>query len=331
VRTPPEDVDVAQVANVLASGWGFPDAALRYAPVGFGSHHWTATAADGQQRFVTVDVLDEHGPGGRDGAVVRLDAALRTAHALRNDAHQSYVVAPLPAADGAAAGSMVHRLGPGHAMSVFPFVTGRTHPEHAESTPSDRAAVVELLARLHTATPVARAFAAADDLMLAGRAELEQALDSLRVPWRTGPFGEGTRDLLATHAAEVGVLLETYDRWALTRTRGQPWVITHGEPKADNLLVTDTGPVLVDWDTALIAPAARDLWMIESGSGAELELYTELTGRTVGRDELSLYRLRWDLADIAAFVRDFRAPHARTADNEIGWQALQEALRLDER
>ena len=125
-------------------------------------------------------------------------------------------------------------------------------------------------------------------------------------------------------------MLGKYDDLAgSARSRDEPWVITHGEPKADNLLVTDDGLRLVDWDTALVAPAARDLWWVEAGSGEELARYTELTGRRVAHDDVTFYRLQWDLADIASYVGWFTAPHARTPDTEIGWTALSEALRLD--
>lgn len=32
------------------------------------------------------------------------------------------------------------------------------------------------------------------------------------------------------------------------------WVITHGEPKANNTMITPAGPVLVDWDTVQLTP-----------------------------------------------------------------------------
>jgi hypothetical protein len=106
--------------------------------------------------------------------------------------------------------------------------------------------------------------------------------------------------------------------------------VTHGEPKPDNIMSTDAGPVLFDWDTALIAPAARDLWMVDGDSRAATATYTELTGRVVTSEQLLLYRLGWDLADIASYVGWFSAPHAQTADTEIAWEALSGALRLRE-
>jgi aminoglycoside phosphotransferase (APT) family kinase protein len=131
--------------------------------------------------------------------------------------------------------------------------------------------------------------------------------------------------LLAATAAELRHRLAAYDRLATAcRRRAQPWVITHGEPKPDNMLRTAGGPALIDWDTVLLAPAARDLWWLTgSPTGAVLEDYRRLTGREVPFDDLELYRRRWELTDIALFVRLLRHPHRRDADTEIAWAALQ--------
>lgn len=228
-------------------------------------------------------------------------------------------------------GAVLRQAGPNYAASLFPFVDGQSYPEGEHSTTQDRAAVVELLAQLHEATRSVQASAGVDDLELSGRAHLERALGRLQVPWTGGPFAEATRNLLASSAPNLRLLLREYDRLAnAARARSVPWVITHGEPKPDNFLTTRTGPMLVDWDTALVAPAARDLWMVDEGSG-ECAYYTELTGRRVSDDELRLYRLQWDLADIADYVRWFAAPHADTADSEIAWNALTLNLRVKER
>lgn len=257
----------------------------------------------------------------------RLRAALLTAFTLRKAAGLSFVVAPLPTPDGA----VILPLAVGYATAVFPFVDGEPYPEYELSTSHDRRAVLEVVAALHAATSTVQKVADIDSLQLSDRTHLERALGRLRVRWAGGPFAEPTRDLLASAAIGIQSLLTAYDRLAESaRQRDVDWVITHGEPKADNFLATDAGPMLVDWDTALLAPAARDLWMLDGGSGTERALYAELTDRQVSDDDLTFYRLRWDLADIAAFVRLFAAPHTRTADTDIAWNALAGTLRLSE-
>jgi aminoglycoside phosphotransferase (APT) family kinase protein len=50
-------------------------------------------------------------------------------------------------------------------------------------------------------------------------------------------------------------------RAALMAADHTVWVVTHGEPKINNILITSNGPVMIDWDTVRLAPPARDLWM----------------------------------------------------------------------
>ena len=57
----------------------------------------------------------------------------------------------------------------------------------------------------------------------------------------------------------------------------------------------------VDWDTSLVAPLARDLWWLGTGAG-ELATYTQITGRDVVEVDLKVYRLPWDLTDIASYA-----------------------------
>lgn len=328
MRTPPEALPDADLVRLLTEAWHFSVVDLRYAPVGFGSHHWVATDARGSRRFVTVDEVSPPGRGDGGAGLDRLGRALRTAHALRETAELAFVVAPIPTADG----DVLCCLGPRYAAAVYPFVSGRPYPDE-HSTPHDRAAVVRLLAQLHASTATAEPLAGVDDLRLAGRVGLERTLGRLAEPWTGGPLGEATRDLLTSAAADIRRLLGVYDRLADSLLAGSvPWVITHGEPKADNVLATDAGPVLLDWDTALLAPAARDLWMVARGFGEEEQAhYAQLTGRLVPDDDLGFYRLRWDLSDIADFTQWFAGPHTHTADSEIAWNALSQLLRPRDR
>jgi spectinomycin phosphotransferase len=103
-------------------------------------------------------------------------------------------------------------------------------------------------------------------------------------------------------------------------------VITHGEPHVRNLMRSDDGLLLIDWDSAGLALPERDLWGIVSDSGAEAALYAQLTGRAVSEKALSFYRLRWDLSDLAEFLPWFRAPHERSADAETAWHGLADIV-----
>jgi spectinomycin phosphotransferase len=84
--------------------------------------------------------------------------------------------------------------------------------------------------------------------------------------------------------------------------------------------------VLIDWDTVGLGPPERDLWMVVSETGEESRRYASLTGRAVDPARLAMYRLRWALDDISAYVNQLRTEHGRTADTEHAWLALKETV-----
>ncbi|MEV4538021.1 phosphotransferase [Asanoa sp. NPDC049518] len=303
MRDWPAELTKADLVEGLSRGWGLDVETVDYLPVGAGSYHWSA-AADGRRWFVTVDEVSG------EGRFDALDRALATAVALRD---LDFVVAPVAGLTGA----VTRRLTGRHAMSVHPFVDGTAGP-FGPHPPEDREPMVDLLAALHLATPTVASIAPRTDLRLPGREGLHAALSDAGSEWRTGPYAEPARDLLATNGARVTDWLDAFDRLvAEVRATTPTWVITHGEPHPGNVLQTTEGRRLVDWETTLIAPPERDLWMLTSADpGAEdlLVRYTAATGVPVSRAALDLYRLWWTLADVAAFVTDLRRPHTSGGD-----------------
>jgi len=143
------------------------------------------------------------------------------------------------------------------------------------------------------------------------------------VPWESGPYASQTSSLLVANADRITRLLARYDD-LVEQNRRQPGrrVLTHGEPHPGNTMLTPRGWVLIDWDTVRIAPPERDLWMLDPGDGSTIGAYENETGTTVQPTLLELYRIRWDLADIAVFVSRFRARHSGNSDDEKSWDVL---------
>lgn len=328
MRSLPEAFHEHQVLACLAEGWGLRIDRARYAAVGGGSYHWDVTDADGVRHFVTVDDLDRKGwlGGDRDSAFHGLRAAFDAAVALRRDGGLPFVVAPVPTARG----ESVRRMDSRHTVALFPFVEGRSGGFREERTPRERSDLIRLLVALHRATAVALPVARVRSLDLPERHRLEAALGELDRPWTGGPFSEPARRLLAAHAASLRRRLRAFDRLAReVDPAGADLVITHGEPHQGNVLRADDGVLLVDWDTVGLAPAERDLWLV-ADQVADLAEYTEATGRSVDETAIALYRLRWELDDIAAFTRLLRSPHGRTADTEWAWRGLLHCVRSEE-
>jgi aminoglycoside phosphotransferase (APT) family kinase protein len=321
VLIPPAGLPEAELMAVLAQGWGMSVASLQYQAVGWGSHHWAVTDAAGIRWFVTVDELENKRASAGEPlatAYLRLRAALAAARDLA-DCGAGFVVAPVPGTGGEPLARVAGRFG----LAVYPFVAGQSFP-WGEFSAEHRRAVAGLVAAVHNAPAAARRRALADDFTVPHRDELAAACDPARAVPGAGPYAGPAARLIRQHAAPLGALLARYDRLA-ARARARPprMVLTHGEPHPGNtMLVAGGGWRLIDWDTALIAPPERDLWDLDPGDGTVLGGYAQATGFIPEQPLLDLYRLRWDITDIAADVSRFRRPHTGTAEDAEAWALL---------
>ncbi|HEY7421675.1 MAG TPA: phosphotransferase [Gaiellaceae bacterium] len=321
--TEPPDLDRRELVAVLERFWSLHGVTIDYLPVGFGSHHWHARDDRGERRFVTVDDLHAGFQPGSDAdeAFASLERALRTAVALRDEAGLEFVVAPLAADTGGA----VYRLSQRYAVTVFPFVEGKSSPHGRYESRAERRRMGVVLGRLHAATGrIAAELPRREDFLLPSRAALEDALGDLGRVWKTGPFAEPTRALLDVRAADVESRLEEYDAMADRALRSEgSWVITHGEPHRANVIRGVRALRLVDWDTTLLAPRERDLEvLLDEDHGGWPEYAGESGAIAVDQEVLQLYRKRWALAEIAVYVALFRRPHERTEDTSKSWRNL---------
>jgi hypothetical protein len=326
VLTRPADLTDGSLTDHLAAGWGLAVDAITYVPIGFGSHHWTVS--EGERRwFVTVDDLDAkaHSLGEpRDAAWQRLATALSAARAA-TDLGLEFVVAPLSAGDR----TVLRRVDDRYAVAVYPFVDGESYSYGEFQNIEHRDAVVEMLARLHAVADPASTGAARDTLAVPHRLDLATAIDALGRPWHAGPYGELARQLLDRNVSAVERLLDHYDRIASgLAERPERMVLTHGEPHPGNTMRSGDRWLIVDWDTTLIAPPERDLWMVAGtvADAAVVDTYEAATGRHVLREGLDCYRLWWDLAEIGCYVTVLREPHDDTEDVRRSWAGLQHYL-----
>ena len=328
----PDDLDERTIIDALRVSWDFGADTVEYRAVGFGSHHWQATDGSGGRRFVTIDDLGakvRDADDTADAAFDRLGRTFAAVRALHDDARLHAVVAPLAGHDG----TVVRRLDERYSMVVHPFLEGANPGDFdGYDSGTDRESVLDLLVELHASTAAAAPFAATDGIALPHRSDFEAALARIDRPWDTGPYGEPAGALLAAQAAPLRALLRASDRLAgPVRQDTARMVITHGEPHAGNVLVVDGRHRLIDWDTALIAPPERDLWMLDPGDGSILEAYRRATGITASADTLDLYRLWFDLDEIGGYLALFGQPHGDDANTAESWANLVRILRPEER
>jgi spectinomycin phosphotransferase len=325
----PAGLDDGELIHALTEGWGLAISSLDYLPVGFGSYHWIVTDQDQRRLFATVDDLNHKGWLGDscDAAFVGLRRAFDLAVALHDRVGLDFVVAPLPTVTG----ESVRRLGRCHTVALFPFVEGESGDFGDSTSSQHRTGLVRALAELHQTPRAALPPAQPLDLDFSGRRGLEAALTQLDRTWESGPYAEPARAWLASHADDLDRLLNDFDQLAaIVAAAGEAPVITHGEPHPGNVMRGPDGLMLIDWDTVGLAPPERDLWLVGTASGEESALYAEATGHEVSVAAMSLYRLAWDLADVAAFVGLFKSPHHDTQDTEHAWLNLDRALMSQE-
>ncbi|HYB18938.1 MAG TPA: phosphotransferase [Streptosporangiaceae bacterium] len=300
---------------------------MEYVPEGGGSHHWKLTGEDGQPHFVTVDDLDDKDwmADTREAVFEGLRRALSTAAALRYEVGLKFVVAPVAAGDG----EPLRRLDGRYAVSVFPFLAGRSYPFGPYTDARLRGRALDMIAELHRSTPAVRGGAARHVPRFAGRGDLSAFLLDPDRPWNGGPFSEAARGLLVTRTADLAQLAAGLDRLAdaTSPARADP-VITHGEPHPANLMSVDGRLMLVDWDTAALAPAERDVSLIATAGNEGVDRYQQAAGRELDPAVITLYRVRWYLDDLASTVRMFRNRHGDTPDTRRWRDGL--ASRLEQ-
>ena len=320
----PDGFDIERLPGLLQTGWGITPAQVTYAPLGFGSYHWIVEAETGLRFFVTVDDLDDKPWLGstRDTAYDGLVLAFDTSLTLHSDQMLEFVVAPIPGLSGVG----VLRVADRYALSVYPYVDGVAGEFGGELDPDRRTAVVDLLARLHRASPLQ--VRPRVDVPFADRASLEKAVSEPGAGWSPGPYSGPAHLWLREHAAGLRRRLDEFDRLQGSLS-GRPLTITHGEPHPGNMLSAAGGLLLIDWDTVALAPPERDLWLVHDPEGAALGEYEERTGYRADHQLLSMYRLAWDLSDVAAYLAVLRSARVRTADTEEAWQNITGMTSID--
>jgi len=326
VLAPPDDLPDAELAAALERCWGLSVASIGYRAVGWGSHHWVAEGCGDDhsarwRHWVTVDDLEtsqlaDGGPP--DAAFGRLRAALEAASALRQ-CGRGFVAAPLPATDGEPIARMTAR----YAVAVYPFLDGKSFSGGEYTSDEHRMSVLGLITAVHSAPEAARRHALAEDFAIPSRDQLEAACQEADRASDVGPYAKDAACLIGRHAELLRQLLARYDGLvARARTEDGWGVLTHGEPHAANTMLTADGWMLLDWDTALIAPPERDLWHLDPGDGTILGAYADAAGVVPRQALLDLYRLGWDLTDLALAVGRFRRPHAGDANDDKTWRVL---------
>lgn len=293
------DVDV--LARIRTH-WSDKVDAVEHLPVGFGGYHWVASVKGRPTHFVTLEGFDrKHDAGSLEATYAAVSGLM-----FRLD----FVVAPLPTHDA----TYTVPLGPGpvsRVLSLTPWISGDT-PRRL-----DLEVVSDLLRRLHAQPPPPglRAWTPLTDASLP-----EDLAELVRRPWSEGPYGERARSAIRGRLDAIAEWSEAYHALAEVARR-RPWVTTHGEPGEHNLMVSAHRTLLVDWETAMLAPAERD-WrtLVERG------LPADGPDGSLDAAMLDLFDLEWRLDEIDQYAGWFSSPHSGNASDQVALGGLLHEL-----
>lgn len=302
MRERPDHVTDVDVLEAVRAAWAPGIDRVEHLPLGFGAHHWVASAGGEPRLFVTLDALEpRHSRESLEGAYA--GAASLFASGL------DFVVASRPSR----AGTFTVPLA-GGALSATCWVDGTV--AGTGDLPDRRLAEgnARLLERLHATAPPAcvprwRPLVGTD---LA--AALERRTSS---PWHTGPYAERARLAVRERLGAIEGWVAAYHRLA-DEARARPWVVTHGEPHTRNQMVTSDGIRLVDWESLKLAPRERDLRALVDSGHADLA--------RPHRPMIEMFDLEWRLDEINQYADWFAAPHTGSANDDVAFGGLLSEL-----
>lgn len=255
------EIDHTELSSLLARAYGVIAARITPAPRGFAGETYRVEPQDGPPLFVKL-VPDRPGYAAPDIALPTLD----TLHRLG----VTGVSRPLRAADG----QWSVRL-EGRTLVVFAHVAGvagtvRDWSMHPDTLSYDLDRLGTLLAQVHAATPDLPPGPPTEDFTLPFVADYERLVhNGATAPAMTPALAaarsllDGYREQMADDWRTLGSLVDRCQRVSWTPR------LTHGDALGDNVLIGEAGGLtLVDWDTALLAPAERDAWFYLNTSAA---------------------------------------------------------------
>ncbi len=313
MRERPPGVDDADLLEAVRAAWDPEVDEVEHLPVGFGAHHWAASAGGRRRLFVTLDGLgSRHSPesleGAYAGAAALFDAGLGFVVPCLRSCSGTFTVGFGFSDDADDAG----------ALSATGWVDGTV--AGTGDLPDRGAAEVNagILARLHAAAPPPCVPSWRPLVGPALAAELDRRTASA---WDSGPYGERARLALRRHLAAIERWVRTYHRLA-EEARQRPWVATHGEPHTRNQLVVADEVRLVDWESLQLAPRERDLrTLVGSGHPDLARPHWPM---------IEMFDLEWRLDEISQYAAWFAAPHPGNASDEVAFGGLLGELERPE-
>jgi Ser/Thr protein kinase RdoA (MazF antagonist) len=221
-------------------------------------------------------------------------------------------------------GEALEIIGTGRSADVFAHGAGEVLRRYREPHDTEREVAAMEHARAH-GYPVPAARALSDTDIVMQRVQGPTMLDDLaRRPWS-----------LPSHAATLARLHKqlhaiTAPPW-LPAPLGEGAALLHVDLHPDNVLLSDRGPVVIDWPNAARGPSAADVahtWIVMACSVPTTGRYRQAATRAGSRLFVSRFLRHYDrrlLAPHVAPVGTWRASHRNLPGTEL--EAIMEMVR----
>ena len=312
-------LDLEILARRLRSEYGVEVSSLVFLPKGEESYNFVAESVSGD---LFVARLQRHAD------TPDFEHSLRIAAELRDRGGLASIVSARPTVHGTlTAGIDSYRL------ALFPFIKGAT--AYAQPV-SDRviSCLGSLLAAVHARAGVVQALKPpSESFENPFRQPITDALT-----WARGPAPPANRHqhdvrrLLLSEATDLTGFMNGFDDLGrCARSLDLRFVITHGDPNLDNVIVSPDGDLhLIDWGEVALGPRERDL---SSYSSDRLDV---VLGGYLGAAEspvlhadlFQFYQHRWCLQEIGDYTTRIISVNTDPAEDEHAWVELQPYLPI---
>ena len=285
----PGDVTDESVCDAVRRHWHPGVDEVEHLAVGWGAHHWRATAAGKPVLFVTLD----------PPTVRHTAASIEGAYAAAATLELDFVWPPVAQLQGPFTLPFGERT-----LSVTRWLDG----ERPRCSTSD---LPDWLGALHRAPIPAAApvWTTEVDPRVADRCR-----DLVLAPW-DGPLGLAARLVLLEHLSQVVGWVKEHTFLA-QRADPSTYVVTHGEPGVHNQWRARGRTWLIDWESLRRAPRERDLaTLVDAGVATDGD-----------PEMIRLFDLEWRLSEIWSFARWLQGPHQGDADDRAALEGLTEEL-----
>jgi Ser/Thr protein kinase RdoA (MazF antagonist) len=316
MRLDTSGIDQEQLARFVDDAYALEIAAMSFLPKGEASHSYIGVERSGPRWVIKVQ---------ETARMVNLEARLRAVRFVHVARGFTQVVAPRQNRWGDC--TCLYEL---YTVTVYPFVEGETI-EPGRQTDAYVTGLASLLGAFHahgSMLPLPIPRATFDN---PSEEPILHALRTVEAPGQlANPIQERLRDLMLSERSNIVTTLEKM-RQITDEVRGLDldWVLIHGDPNWENILVDRSGIFhLLDWEDLALGPPEADLVFFSDRPPQRFEAFLRQYLVTHGSARLhpgvfEYCWYRWNTHEIAEYTTRILFRNVDPAEAEHAWAELQ--------